>query len=138
MNGVPPQKIRNVYGVAKIYETYVGNKSFEPQDPIFADIRALGGEYGATTGRPRQCNWLDLDNLQKACRVNGVTHLVMNKMDILRDLRVWELYHGDKTQAFPTEFDMKEYICDNFFNDVGGVFWSDNPNDIGTFKAFEI
>jgi adenylosuccinate synthase len=131
MNGVPPQKIRNIYGVAKIYETYVGAKKFEPEDQVFAQIRELGGEYGATTGRPRQCNWLNLDNLIKAASVNGVTHLVMNKMDILREINQWNLYHyGDRLEMFLEE-DVKNYIIDHLPSHVESVFWSDNPDDIG-------
>ena len=83
LNGVPPQSIRNVYGVAKIYETYVGAKRFEPKDPIFEKIRVQGEEFGATTGRPRQCNWMNWQLLEKAIRINGVTDIVFNKVDVL-------------------------------------------------------
>jgi adenylosuccinate synthase len=54
LNGFPPSSLREVWGVAKAYETNVGAKKFEPKDPVFAKLRELGGEYGATTGRPRQ------------------------------------------------------------------------------------
>ena len=75
-NGVPPNKIRNVWGITKVYETYVGAKKFEPEDQIFSHIRELGGEYGATTGRPRQCNWINTSLLRKAARINGVNNIV--------------------------------------------------------------
>ena len=61
LNGVPPKAIRDVWGVSKAYETYVGAKDFQGLDPELELIRELGDEYGATTGRPRQTNWLDLD-----------------------------------------------------------------------------
>jgi adenylosuccinate synthase len=114
-NGIPPQKIRKVYGVAKLYETYVGAKSFEPDMPIFQKIRELGREFGATTGRARQCNWLDVGLLKKAADINGVTELVINKCDILKQLGVWRAYtlNGDEI-AFIAEDDMKAYIQKHF------------------------
>ena len=74
LNGIPPQAVRHVWGVGKVYDTYVGQKEFEPDDPIFSRMRDVGEEYGATTGRPRQCNWLDLDALNRSLKINGATH----------------------------------------------------------------
>lgn len=88
-NGIPHNKIRHVFGVAKGYETYVGNKpNFIPNNqlihkPVFETIQTLGKEYGATTGRLRQVRFLNLDELIPAININGVTRLVLNKMDIL-------------------------------------------------------
>ena len=113
LNGVPPQAIRKVYGVAKGYETYVGAKEFEPKKDakIFHEIREIGQEYGATTGRPRKCNWLDLDLLRKAIQINGVTHLIMNKMDVLKEVQTWRVRNGDmKALHFLNEQAMKEHI----------------------------
>ena len=113
LNGVPPQAIRKVYGVAKGYETYVGAKDFEPKKDakIFHEIREVGQEYGATTGRPRKCNWLDLDLLRKAIQINGVTHLIMNKMDVLKEVQTWRVRNGDmKALHFLNEQAMKEHI----------------------------
>lgn len=112
-NGVPPQKIRKVYGVAKMYDTYVGAKQFEPNDPIFQKIRDLGKEYGATTGRPRQCNWVNLGMLKKAAVINGVTEVIINKCDILKQLGVWKAYLSEKNYSlveFMDEDDMKRYF----------------------------
>jgi adenylosuccinate synthase len=131
LNGIPPQKIRRVYGVGKIYETYVGAKSFEPADPVFAKIRELGGEYGATTGRPRQCNWLNLPNLKKAAEINGVTHLVINKVDILRQLGQHKIYTEGGLLTMRDEHDMKRVIeAAAYFAGVEQVIWSDNPHDL--------
>ena len=113
LNGVPPQAIRKVYGVAKGYETYVGAKEFEPKKDakIFHEIREIGQEYGATTGRPRKCNWLDLDLLRKAIQINGVTHLIMNKMDVLKEVQTWRVRNGDlRALHFLSEQAMKEHI----------------------------
>ena len=133
MNGVPPQKIRKVYGVAKIYETYVGSKSFEPSDEIFKKIRQLGNEFGATTGRPRQCNWLNVDNLIKALRINGVTDLVMNKVDIFRELNTWYVYHQNKILDLSNESLMKEFLSEKVGQWVS-IHWSDNPRQILSCK----
>ena len=113
LNGVPPQAIRKVYGVAKGYETYVGAKEFEPKKDakIFHEIREIGQEFGATTGRPRKCNWLDLDLLRKAIQINGVTHLIMNKMDVLKEVQTWRVRNGDlRALHFLSEQAMKEHI----------------------------
>ena len=65
-NGVPHQSVRDVYGVIKAYKTYVGNKDFEEPSRTFDLIRQIGKEYGATTGRPRQIGWLNLDDIRKS------------------------------------------------------------------------
>ena len=110
LNGVPPNCIRDVWGVAKIYETYVGAKDFEGPDEVFEKIREFGEEYGATTGRPRQINWLDYDMLKMACRINGITNLVINKMDILEQVNAWCLYDGPNLYEFKTREDIEFWI----------------------------
>jgi adenylosuccinate synthase len=89
LNGIPPKAIRDVWGVAKAYETYVGAKKFELDNPVFSEIRKLGNEYGATTARPRQCGWLDWKLLEKSININGVNKIVFNKIDILEKLNQW-------------------------------------------------
>jgi adenylosuccinate synthase len=103
LNAIPPSWIRNVWGVGKIYETYVGAKNFEPEQEVFSRIRELGEEYGATTGRPRQCNWLDVTRLIQAIKVNDVTHVVLNKMDILRQLDTWKIILGGEVVNLANE-----------------------------------
>lgn len=117
LNGVPPQAIRDVWGVSKIYETYVGAKEFQGVDPELEDIRELGDEYGATTGRPRQVNWLDLDLLEKASKINGVTKLVMNKVDILDEIQFWKLFEGINAMEFSEKEFMLGYI-EKFFQNI--------------------
>ena len=117
LNGVPPQAIRDVWGVSKIYETYVGAKEFQGIDPQLEDIREFGGEYGATTGRPRQVNWLDLDMLEKASKINGVTKLVMNKVDVLEEVQFWKLYEGINAMEFSDGSFMLKYI-EKFFHGI--------------------
>ena len=115
LNGVPPSCLRNVYGVAKIYETYVGAKDFEmPETDIANEIRRVGEEYGATTGRPRQINWFDIDAVSKAVDINGVDKLVINKIDVLGSLvdagDYLRVYHGDNMFSFDSMEDMTYYI----------------------------
>ncbi len=99
-NGIPYNKIRNVFGVAKAYETYVGNKTnFVPTDQqeyqkLLDIIGDVGKEYGATTGRRRKVRFLDLDELIKAVNVNGVTHLIINKMDVLDTVNLLPIAHN--------------------------------------------
>lgn len=110
LNGFNYTDVNHVWGIAKIYETYVGNKSFESDDAIFKKIRALGEEYGATTGRPRQCNYFNMDTFKMAVKVNGVTHVVISKMDILRELNCWKMIENGKVKNLKTEEAMKEKI----------------------------
>tara|TARA_R110002020_G_scaffold268819_3_gene484086 strand:+ start:28421 stop:29425 length:1005 start_codon:yes stop_codon:yes gene_type:complete len=113
LNGVPPRAIRKVYGVAKGYETYVGAKTFEPKQDkeIFTKIRKIGNEFGATTGRPRQCNWLDIALLRKAININGITHLIVNKMDVLKEVSVWAIKESSGIiTRYNTEKEMKNRI----------------------------
>ena len=129
-NGIPHNWARDIWGVAKIYETYVGAKSFEPDEPIFQKLRDLGEEYGATTGRPRQCNWMDFNLLNKACKINGVNKLVLNKVDILRELDTWKLFSDGQLLEFNTELDMKDWIRGKFNENDVEIFFSENKNRI--------
>ena len=110
LNGIPPQMIRKVWGVAKAYETYVGAKNFHNPNPVFNRIREIGEEYGATTGRPRQCNWMDWELLCKAVNLNGVTNLIINKMDVLKEVGQWTIKDRSITHDFDTEDDMMDWI----------------------------
>lgn len=89
LNGITPHKIRKVFGVMKAYETYVGNKEIiidEYDKPIFERIQEAGKEFGATTGRKRQVNWLNLQTVTQAMNINGVTNLIINKVDVLEEV----------------------------------------------------
>jgi adenylosuccinate synthase len=83
--GVAPQRIQEVIGVTKAYCTRVGGGPFptELNDETGEQLRQTGNEFGATTGRPRRCGWIDLVALRYACMINGVTKLVMTKADVL-------------------------------------------------------
>lgn len=131
LNGVPPKAIRDVWGVAKAYETYVGAKDFGGKDDIFEEIREIGQEFGATTGRPRQINWLDLDLLKMASNINGVTKMVINKMDILEELNVWRMFDGVQLYEFENSEDMQHWIEENINSDyLEEIFFSRSPEYI--------
>ena len=110
LNGVPPQAVRNVWGVAKIYETYVGTKTFQPKGDVFNQIQETGQEFGATTGRKRQVNWMNLNFLTKAININGITHLVFNKVDVLEELGRFALYQNGQKKEFDNVFSMENFV----------------------------
>jgi len=83
--GIPPTRVGQVYGIFKAYCTRVGSGPFptELNDQTGEDLRKAGHEFGATTGRPRRCGWLDLPALKYAIMINGVSQLFMMKSDVL-------------------------------------------------------
>jgi len=107
-SGVGPSKIEGVLGITKAYTTRVGGGPFptELEGAPGQRLREAGSEFGATTGRPRRCGWLDLVMLREAATVNGLTHLAVNKLDILSgfdEIRVATAYKidGKLTKDFP-------------------------------------
>ncbi|HNV50949.1 MAG: adenylosuccinate synthase [Bacteroidales bacterium] len=94
--GVAPSKIGKVFGVFKAYCTRVGNGPFptELNDETGQMIRETGNEYGATTGRPRRCGWLDLTALKYSIMLNGVTDLIMTKGDVLTGFEKIKVSNG--------------------------------------------
>ena len=107
--GIGPTRIDEVVGVAKAYVTRVGEGPF-PTEIAGADqarVRELGAEYGTTTGRERRCGWLDLVGLRFAVRINGITSLVLTKLDVLSSFAEipvctrYRLRDGSETGEFP-------------------------------------
>jgi adenylosuccinate synthase len=84
-SGVSPRRIGGVWGVVKAYSTRVGAGGFptELDNELGEKIRSVGGEYGATTGRPRRCGWLDVVVVNHSVRLNGLTGIALTKMDVL-------------------------------------------------------
>ena len=109
--GVAPNNIGEIYGIFKAYCTRVGSGPFltELFDETGEELRRAGNEFGATTGRPRRCGWLDLPALKYAIMLNGVTQLFMMKADVLNDfdeIKVctgYELSNGNITDRLPFE-----------------------------------
>ena len=85
--GIAPQLIGDVIGITKAYCTRVGSGPFpsELHDETGEQLRKLGHEFGATTGRPRRCGWIDLPQLKYTIMINGVTKIVLTKLDVLND-----------------------------------------------------
>ncbi len=110
LNGLPPSAAGDVWGVAKIYETYVGSKKFQPKGEVFDKIGDIGEEFGATTGRRRQCNWMNMQTLERAIRINGVTHVVFNKVDVLRHVGQWAVIDSGNVVKFKGEKPMQDFI----------------------------
>jgi|15BtaG_2_1085339.scaffolds.fasta_scaffold00237_10 adenylosuccinate synthase len=132
-NGIRHDSIDTVVGVAKVYETYVGAKQFQPSDEVFNELQRVGNEIGATTGRTRQCNWLNLDNLKKAIRINGVNKVILNKIDVLQELDVWSLIEDDVVVDMGSEKIFRMYIIHKLVN-LGikkeAIFFSGSPDRI--------
>ncbi len=110
--GVAPNKIGKVYGIFKAYCTRVGSGPFptELNDQSGENLRKAGHEFGATTGRPRRCGWLDLPALKYSIMLNGVTDLIMTKADVLSafgELKVCTSYNydGETVEHFPYNID---------------------------------
>jgi len=83
--GLPPRKVKHVYGVCKAYSTRVGGGGFPTEllDELGAKMQKIGHEYGVTTGRPRRCGWLDLVVMKYSCQINGYSSLMLTKLDCL-------------------------------------------------------
>ena len=106
--GVAPNKIGGVFGIFKAYTTRVGSGPFPTElfDEDGATMGRVGNEFGATTGRPRRCGWLDLVALKYAVQVNGVTQLMMMKGDVLSGFKTLKVctaytYQGKKITHLP-------------------------------------
>lgn len=100
-------KLDKVYGVAKCYTTKVGEGPFptELHGEEADDLRKMGNEFGATTGRPRRVGWLDLPALTYACKKGGITHLILTKFDILNGMpKVPVCLMYKKTPTSPADF----------------------------------
>ena len=109
--GIPPQKIRDVLGVTKAYCTRVGGGPFptELNNETGELLRKTGNEFGATTGRPRRCGWIDLVALKFACMINGVSKIIMTKADVLDnfdELQVCTAYNIDGKETVEIPYQM--------------------------------
>lgn len=106
--GVAPNKIGEVFGIFKAYTTRVGSGPFPTElfDETGSEMAKVGHEFGAVTGRPRRCGWLDLVALKYACQVNGVTQLSMMKGDVLSGFKTLKVctaykYKGETITHLP-------------------------------------
>jgi len=147
--GVAPNKIGEVFGIFKAYTTRVGSGPFPTElfDDIGADMARIGHEFGAVTGRPRRCGWLDLVALKYACQVNGVTQLSMMKGDVLsgfKTLRVCTAYKYKGQTITHLPYNIEDENVTPIYTDFKG--WKEDltkmrnvsefPSELNTYIEF--
>ena len=133
--GIAPNKIKEVFGIFKAYTTRVGSGPFPTElfDEDGATMSKVGQEFGATTGRPRRCGWLDLIALKYAVQVNGVTQLMMMKGDVLSGFKTLKVctqynYKGDIISHFP--FNIEEENVTPIYTELKG--WEEDLTKMTT------
>ena len=120
--GFPPQLIRRIYGASKIYDTRSGIDPLFPEsllkdEELLSLVRA-GQEFGTTTGRMRKTNWLNLDKLVSAVKISGTTKIIISKVDVIKEINIYKLYHNSQLLAFDNFEEMKNYINDVLKKDL--------------------
>ena len=135
--GIAPTRIGKVVGIFKAYCTRVGSGPFptELDNELGELIRKEGSEFGATTGRPRRCGWLDLVQMRYAIMINGVTELSMMKSDILSifdkiNVCTHYLVNGEKVSDFP--FDVNDIEIIPFYEEIDG--WNCDLTKLRDYK----
>lgn len=136
--GVSPKKLEHIWGIVKAYSTRVGAGGFptELKDQLGDQIREVGAEYGATTGRPRRCGWLDLVIVNHSIRLNGLTGLVLTKLDVLSGISPLKLtisykIDGKSVDRVPADINDLERVVPEYRELPG---W-DEP--IGECRSFD-
>ena len=137
---MPPRAIDRVIGVLKLYTTRVGEGPF-PTELLDADgetLRQRGGEFGATTGRPRRCGWFDAVVAKYAQRVNGVDYWAMTKLDVLDTFETVKICTGYKRKdgfvytTFPADLEVLKY-CEPVYEEMPG--WQCETSKITDYAA---
>jgi len=139
--GVSPNSIKEVFGIFKAYTTRVGSGPF-PTELFDSDgerMSKIGNEFGATTGRPRRCGWLDLVALKYSCKINGVTKLMMMKSDVLSGFNSIKVctsyeYRGSNINYLP--YDISDSSLKPIYQEFNG--WDEDITKIREFKALPI
>jgi adenylosuccinate synthase len=115
--GIPPTAVTSIVGIAKAYCTRVGNGPFptEQDNPTGEQLRNLGHEFGATTGRPRRCGWFDAVAMKYSAMINGIEKLAVTKLDVLDTFTeipvcIGYEYNGKRLKTFPTDLASLERI----------------------------
>lgn len=136
--GIAPNTIGKVFGIFKAYCTRVGSGPFptELDNEIGERLRAAGHEFGATTGRPRRCGWLDLPALKYSIMLNGVTDLIMTKADVLstfNEVKVCDSYNlnGETIKHFPYSIEGQD-LSPNYISLPG---WHEDLTGLGDMES---
>ena len=136
--GISPGSIKNVFGIFKAYTTRVGSGPFPTE--LFDDdgqrMGKVGNEFGATTGRPRRCGWLDLVALKYSCKINGVTKLMMMKSDVLSGFKTIKVctsyeYRGSEIDYLP--YDIGDDSLKPIYKDFEG--WDEDITGLINFNS---
>lgn len=149
-SGIPPTALNKVMGITKAYCTRVGNGPFptELHGEMGEELRKKGAEFGATTGRPRRCGWLDLVALKYVVQLNGMNELTLTKMDVMdgfEEIKVCTSYKidGEKTAVFPLSLDDIEKVepvytsLPGWKNSIEGLTnWDDLPATAKSYIRF--
>ena len=135
--GIAPNKINEVFGIFKAYTTRVGSGPFptELHDAIGQRMAKVGNEFGATTGRPRRCGWLDLVSLKHSITVNGVTELIMMKGDVLsgiEKIKVCTKYNYKGTNVDYLPFSILEENITPIYEEIDG--WEEDITKVNTYE----
>ena len=135
--GIAPNKINEVFGIFKAYTTRVGSGPFptELHDAIGQRMAKVGNEFGATTGRPRRCGWLDLVSLKHSITVNGVTELIMMKGDVLsgiKKIKVCTKYNYKGTNLDYLPFSILEENITPIYEVIDG--WEEDITKVNTYE----
>lgn len=134
--GVSPSKIGNVFGVCKAYCTRVGSGPFPTElfDKDGDKMRDVGREFGSTTGRPRRCGWMDIPALNYACMLNGVTHLILMKIDVLnafKEIKMCLNYSIDGVETNKIPYDLNSVEISPVLKNYEG--WKKNLEGIDSY-----
>ena len=137
-SGVGPRHIDGVIGIAKAYTTRVGGGPFptELTDSVGQHIQRKGGEFGASTGRPRRCGWFDAVVVRSATLINRVDTLVATKLDVLDELEEVKIcvgyrYRGERMNFFPTDLSVLEEVEPIYENCPG---WKTDTTQIQNYR----
>ncbi len=136
--GVAPSQIGEVIGISKAYCTRVGSGPFptEEDNATGERLRSEGGEFGATTGRPRRCGWIDLPQLHYTVMLNGVTQLVITKIDVLNNfesIRAATHYHYDGADRETLPYDLCSVEVEPRYRDFPG--WQTSLEGIESYAG---
>lgn len=137
--GVSPKQIGRVIGISKAYCTRVGSGPFptELEDETGERLRREGGEFGATTGRPRRCGWLDLVQLHYTIMLNGVTDIALTKADVLNnfeEIKVARAYSIDGRETDELPFDLSNPAITPIYESIEG--WNRDLSGMLDFEDF--
>ena len=149
-SGIPPTALDKVMGITKAYCTRVGNGPFPTEllGETGEELRKKGAEFGATTGRPRRCGWLDLVALKYVVQINGMNELTLTKMDVMdgfEEIKVCTSYKidGEETNVFPLSLNEIEKVepvyttLPGWKNSIEGITdWNKLPSTAQSYIRF--